>query len=186
MKTSGKRFVGALIAFVASISLFAAPAFASGASEDVGNALPWEGVEALSGRYADEETGSAICRSALALVGTAYSQNMRYNENYVDCSSFVERSMKGAGISFGGTAAEQARQCVENSCVIEKEQAAPGDIVFWKKVGCTCGRSMEIHHVGIYLGDGLIAEASSSKGKVVVRDVWETAKWQIAFYARVY
>ena len=38
-----------------------------------------------------------------------------------------------------------------------------GDLVFWSKAGCDCGRYDEIHHVGIYLGDGKVVEASSSK-----------------------
>lgn len=175
-----------LLTVVVSATCFSTPAFASGADVAGGDSLTWEGVEALSQRYADEEIGSAICRGALALIGTAYSQEMRHSENYVDCSSFVERSMNEAGISFGGTAAEQAKRCVENAQVVSADAAAPGDVIFWTRTDCTCGRSMEIHHAAIYLGDGLVAEASSSEGKAVVRPVWESERWKIAFYARVY
>ncbi len=185
MKISKQRLLGMILTIMICLSI-GAPAFASGTDADVGEALTWDNLESLSQRYADEEIGSAICRGALDLVGKAYSQEMRYDENYVDCSSFVERSLNAAGISFSGTAAEQAARCVKNSYVVEAEQAAPGDLVFWQRTDCNCGRSMEIHHAGIYLGDGLIAEASSSRGEAVVRKLWETEKWQIAFYARVY
>ena len=61
----------------------------------------------------------------------------------------------------------------------------PGDLIFWSKV-CTCGRWNEIHHTGIYIGDGRIVDASSSKGRVVLRSLWgeNGSAWKIVLYAR--
>lgn len=184
MEISKRCFRRILMIGLGGMLLCPGIALASGA--DVGEALSGEEILEFSARYADDEAGSMVARSALEFVGTAYSQEMRYSEHYVDCSSFVERALRKAEISLGGTAAEQARQCVENGMAIEPAQAAAGDVVFWKKPNCHCGRFMEIHHVGIYLGDGRVVEASSGKGGIVVRDIWETSEWNIAFYARVY
>lgn len=63
----------------------------------------------------------------------------------------------------------------------------PGDLVFWQNLGCSgCGRWNEIHHVGIYMGDGKVIEASSSKGRVVIRDLWSSSGYPLFMYARPY
>ncbi|MBC5648974.1 C40 family peptidase [Christensenella tenuis] len=177
----GKRLLGSLL--VAALLLFPGVALASGAGG--GEALS---EEAARGLLTDGTTmGEAVANAALGYVGTPYSQALRDQEGYVDCSSFVQRSLRDAGIEIPGYSAAQAEYCIENGYVLgEGEAAVVGDLVFWSKTGCACGRTHEIHHVGIYMGDGKVAEASSSKGQVVVRDLWETTTWEIAFYARPY
>ena len=68
---------------------------------------------------------------------------------------------------------------------ISSSQLQPGDLIFWSKA-CTCGRWNEIHHTGIYIGDGRIVDASSSKGRVVLRSLWgeNGSAWKIVLYAR--
>ncbi len=134
-------------------------------------------------------TGLNAAESALTRLGDPYSQAKRGTGNYVDCSSLTQGAYRNAGVSLPGTAAEQAKYCVQKGYTIEKQDLQPGDLVFWQKSGCNCGRYDEIHHVGIYLGDGKVVEASSSKGKVVVSDLWGESgagKWKVAFYARPY
>lgn len=60
----------------------------------------------------------------------------------------------------------------------------PGDLIFWTKTNCHCGRWNEIHHVGIYIGNGRCIEASSGKGRVVVREIWEGSNYNLFMYAR--
>ena len=126
--------------------------------------------------------------SALTRVGDPYSQSKRGSGSYVDCSYLTQWAYRQNGISIPGTAAEQARWCVNNGCVIPKSDIQAGDLVFWQRYDCSCGRYDEIHHVGIYLGDGRVVEASSSRGQVVVNDLWgeeeDGDNWQLAFFAR--
>ena len=115
-----------------------------------------------------------LVSNALSKLGTPYSQGNRNREGYYDCSSFTARMYKqlGLDISYGGSdvAAAQAQWCVENGLVIPASDLQPGDLVFFSS-GHN-GRFMNIDHVGIYCGDGMIVDASSSKGKVVYRKIW--------------
>ena len=56
---------------------------------------------------------------------------------------------------------------VEHNLTAAKESLQPGDLVFWSHK--PNGRYMNITHVGIYAGDGMVVDASYSKGKVVYR-----------------
>lgn len=127
-----------------------------------------------------------VAVSALTRVGDPYSQSRRGQGSYVDCSYLTQWAYGQNGISIPSIASEQARWCVENGYVIPKSDLQIGDLVFWNRDDCACGRYDEIHHVGIYLGDGQVIEASSSQGKVVVNDLWgsEDAPWHLAFFAR--
>ena len=63
----------------------------------------------------------------------------------------------------------------------------PGDLVFWRNRRCTgCGRWNEIHHVGIYAGNGKVIEASSSRGCVVIRELWSKKSYPVFMYGRPY
>lgn len=70
---------------------------------------------------------------------------------------------------------------------IEQSELQPGDLVFWQNRQCSgCGRWNEGHHTGIYIGLGMVIEASSSKGRVVIRDLWSTYNYPIHMFARPY
>lgn len=133
-------------------------------------------------RYTQAHQDSAL--SALTRVGDPYSQAKRGVEDYVDCSYLTQWAYGQNGISIPGTAAEQARYCIQNGFEVSRSNLKTGDLVFWQKPGCTCGRYDEIHHVGIYLGDDRVIEASSSRGQVVVNDLWDGDGWKLAFFAR--
>ena len=78
---------------------------------------------------------------------------------------------------------------VNNDMLISKEQLRPGDLIFWRKNTCSCGRYKEIHRVAIYIGIGKIIETSSSRGCVVINDLWgegSGGKWQVIYYAHPY
>lgn len=132
------------------------------------------------------EKGTEIVTAALTRLGHPYSQNYRREGNYVDCSSLVQWAYRQAGISIPGTSVTQAQYCANNGLNIGQSELAPGDLVFWSKTTCDCGRWGEIHHVGIYIGDNRVIEASSSKGCVIVRELWGlgSGKWQVHSYGR--
>lgn len=136
-----------------------------------------------------DDVGGDIVRHALTRLGDPYSKKFRGTGNYVDCSYLVRWAYNQAGVTSyrASTAAEQARYCVYNDMLISKSQLRPGDVIFWRKNSCDCGRYKEIHHVAIYMGNGKIIEAISSKGCVVINDIWgegSGGKWHIIYYAR--
>ncbi len=84
--------------------------------------------------------------------------------SYVDCSYLARWCYQQAGVIHftAGTAAEQARYCVNNNLSISKSDLQVGDLIFWSFN--PNGRFMDITHVGIYAGNGYVIDASSSRG----------------------
>ena len=132
------------------------------------------------------EKGSAIVEAALTRLGHPYSQALRGQKNYVDCSYLAWWAYKQVGMNIPSTSVMQAKYCYDNGYNIGKSELQPGDLIFWSKLSCHCGRWQEIHHTGIYIGDGKTIEASSSKGRVVINNLWgeNGATWRIHSYAR--
>lgn len=139
----------------------------------------------IIGNLPPGERGSAIAEAALKYVGMPYSQEAgKRGVTHVDCSLLVKWAYRDAGVDIPDVSVEQARYCKENNKLVSRDQLQPGDIVFWTKTTCHCGRLDEIHHVGIYLGDNQVCEASFGKGRVVVGELWESSKWKLAYFAR--
>ena len=79
------------------------------------------------------------------------------------------------------------KYCHDRGLFVAWSELEPGDLVFWVNKKCEgCHRWKEIHHVGIYVGEGKVVEASSSKGCVVVRDLWQTKNYPIIMFGRPY
>jgi len=118
------------------------------------------------------ELGAVIVEYALTRLGHPYSRTLRGQGNYVDCSYFARWAYQAAGVLHftAGTAAEQARYCVNNGLTISKSDLQMGDLVFWSFN--TNGRFMNITHIGIYAGNGYVIDASSSRGMVVYRELF--------------
>lgn len=115
--------------------------------------------------------GGAIAQAAISKVGTPYS--------VMDCSDLSQYAYAQAGVSITGTSVTQAQYCYNNGYTIAASSLQPGDLIFWSKTVCSCGRWNEVHHVGVCIGNGRIVDASSSKGRVVLRDLWSSTNWQI-------
>ena len=135
------------------------------------------------------EKGSAIVRAALTKVGCKYVWGAK-GPNQFDCSGFVYWCLREAGVpsanSMCTSAAGQAQFCYNQGWVILQSQLQPGDLVFWQNAACTKGdRWNEIHHTGIYIGEGKVIEASSSKGCVVARNLWSSAGYPLVYCARL-
>lgn len=120
------------------------------------------------------ESGVKAVKLAISRLGDPYSQALRGQDNYTDCSYLVLWVYRQLGIKLPGTAAEQARYCVSKGLTISRSSLAPGDLVFWS-YGPN-GRYLNITHVGIYYGDGMVVDASSSRGKVVYRKLFDADK----------
>lgn len=134
------------------------------------------------------DTGSNVVRAALSKLGAPYVRGAR-GPNSFDCSGLAWWAINQAdpelASHFHGCAADQAHYC--KSMTVDRSQLRPGDLVFWHYTNCSgCGRWNEIHHVGIYAGQGKTIEASSSQGRVVIRDLWESSTNIIFMCARPY
>ncbi|MDU5145405.1 MAG: NlpC/P60 family protein, partial [Paenibacillus dendritiformis] len=110
-------------------------------------------------------------RLALTRLGDPYSQVLAGQDRYTDCSYLVQWVYQQLSIQLPRTAAEQARHCVDNGWTIRFEDLAPGDLVFWSYA--RNGRFMDITHVGIYAGNGKVVDASSTRGQVVYRNLFD-------------
>lgn len=135
------------------------------------------------------EKGSAIVQAALTKVGCKYVWGAK-GPNQFDCSGFVYWCLREAGVSCVNSmctsAAGQAQYCYNRGWIISQSDLQPGDLVFWQNAACTKGdRWNEIHHAGIYIGEGKVIEASSSKGCVVIRNIWSSASYPLVLCGRV-
>ncbi len=120
------------------------------------------------------EVGEKIVELAKSRLGHPYSQDYRGRGNYVDCSYLTLWCYRQVGIIIPGTAAEQARYCVDNKRTVSKSNLHPGDLVFWSHK--PNGRYLNITHVGVYAGGGMVVDASYSKGMVVYRNLFDSDK----------
>lgn len=130
--------------------------------------------------------GTTIVKAALTRLGDPYSNARRNSGNYADCSSLVHWAYQQAGIDIPSTSVEQAKYCYNNGYTVDLDELQPGDLLYWQKTSCHCGRWHEIHHAGIYIGNNLVIEASSSQGCVVIRPLWSGGVWRLYMAGRPY
>ncbi|PFQ27743.1 NlpC/P60 family protein [Bacillus cereus] len=75
-----------------------------------------------------------------------------------DCSGFMQYGYKKAGVNIPRTAREQQAWATN----IAKDQAQPGDLVFWGKPA---------HHVGMYIGNNEYIHAPQSNDRIKVSKI---------------
>lgn len=125
-------------------------------------------INAILSAITDAKAKQA-CAFALSKVGYPYSQAYRDSGDYYDCSSLAYYAWKAAGvnISYGGinTAAQEAKYCSVNGYTVEFSQIQPGDLIFYSS--SSNGQFMNITHVGIYVGNGMMVEAQGTATGVV-------------------
>lgn len=79
----------------------------------------------------------------------------------VDCSGFVTQVFLNAlQIKLPRTSASQSEYCA----AVDRRKLQPGDLLFFDTTGAREGR---VSHVGLYIGDGNMIHASTSKGVTV-------------------
>ncbi|MBP2002768.1 cell wall-associated NlpC family hydrolase [Paenibacillus shirakamiensis] len=104
-------------------------------------------------------TGSAFADSTLthavkSVYGTPYKTGGTTSRGF-DCSGFTSFVFKKMGVSLARQSKAQFKQ---GSPVMARGQLKAGDLVFFNTLG------NGVSHVGVYVGNGQFAHASSSKG----------------------
>lgn len=119
---------------------------------------------------------SRIIDYARSLLGVKYTYGGSSPETGFDCSGFTKYVFNEFGIVLNRISADQAAQGTE----VQLEELLPGDLMFWD----TDGGTVNISHVGIYIGQGKFINAvSSSGGKIVISEVndkYWTARYMTA------
>ena len=77
--------------------------------------------------------------------------------NGADCSGFTMRIFEHFGVTTGRTSRDQAA----NGKEISLDQIQPGDLLFYAS-----GKT--INHVALYIGDGKIIHASTSRTGIII------------------
>jgi cell wall-associated NlpC family hydrolase len=109
------------------------------------------GFAALADTPAPNATAAAAVRAALGQVGKPYRWGATGPASF-DCSGLARFAYAGAGLVLPRTSREQwsAGQHVE------VDELRPGDLVFWAHDPAD---PATIHHVGLYVGQGLMVHA---------------------------
>ena len=92
-----------------------------------------------------------------------------------DCSGFVYYCLKEAGVSTSRMDANGFSKVSRWKNITSLSDIQKGDLLFFKSE-----KSSRVSHVGIYIGSGMMIDASSSCGKVVKRTV-STNYWKKYF-----
>ncbi|PNY82726.1 LysM peptidoglycan-binding domain-containing C40 family peptidase [Deinococcus koreensis] len=123
---------------------------------------------------APQAQASAPASGGRAFVSAAASRflGIRYSlggmgAGGIDCSAFTLRVFQQMGINLPRTAAAQWRTGV----AVSRRDLQAGDLVFFNTMGRTAS------HVGLYLGNGMMANANSYQGRTVVEPLFSNAYW---------
>lgn len=116
---------------------------------------------------AARSNGGAFVRTAAArFLGVRYVLGGN-GRNGLDCSSFTQSVFRNLGINLPRTAASQWR----SGYAVSRRDLRAGDLVFFNTMGRVAS------HVGLYVGDGMMANANSYKGRTVIEPLFANAYW---------
>ena len=80
----------------------------------------------------------------------------------------------------------QVKWCYTHNRVLGRSELQPGDLVFWQDLSYSgCSHWQEVHHIGIYIEDGKVIGTCSSKGRVLVHDLWESWNCPLQGFGRL-
>jgi cell wall-associated NlpC family hydrolase len=99
---------------------------------------------------------------ALQFVGNPYVYGGSSLTNGTDCSGFTMSVYANFGYSLPHSSAMQATKGTE----VDLSAVSPGDLVFYKNGGTTIG------HVALYIGNGQVVHASTSKTGIIVSNMY--------------
>ena len=100
--------------------------------------------------------------------------------NSFDCSGFVYWCLNHAGVRQSYMTSIIWRSCSKYKRISSMSALKRGDILVFK------GDSMSTGHVGIYLGDGSMIDASSSEGKIRITNNIQKSKYWTGHFLMAY
>ncbi len=119
-----------------------------------------------SNRSAPNHLPDRIVTQARHYLGTPYrSGGSLETGRATDCSGFVQFIYQKSNIDLPRSSSEQAQAGAVVTRTLDFAKMLPGDLLFFGRGG------RQIGHVGIYLGDGQMIHASSSRRGVVISDL---------------
>jgi cell wall-associated NlpC family hydrolase len=123
-------------------------------------------VELTAGPVGGSSAPAALraVRFALGQVGKPYVWGAEGPDTY-DCSGLVQAAYASAGVGLPRVARAQYRA----TSPVPVAAMIPGDLLFF---GTDPANAESIHHVGIYLGNGLMVHAPTAGDVVRVAPVW--------------
>jgi cell wall-associated NlpC family hydrolase len=104
-----------------------------------------------------------ITQVALSQMGKTYSWGATGPFKF-DCSGFTQFVYEQNGIELPRVSREQAKE----GEYIDRDSLRKGDLIFFSS-----SKSDDVHHVGIYLGNGKFVHASSAKKRVTISSLNE-------------
>ncbi|MFC7456916.1 peptidoglycan-binding protein [Brachybacterium sp. GCM10030267] len=107
--------------------------------------------------------GQAVINAARSQLGARYTWGGESPSTGFDCSGLVHYAYNSAGIDLPR---KTAKGYTFGGKIIPRSQAQPGDLVAFT--------SNDYGHMGIYVGNGKIIDASGSRQKVVERSIWNS------------
>ena len=109
---------------------------------------------------------ASIVNFALQFVGNPYVWGGTSLTNGADCSGFVQSIYASFGYDLPRVACDQAGYGTQ----IPISDAEPGDLIFYAKSGY-------VYHVSMYIGDGQVVQAYSTKAGIITSDIGPNAVW---------
>lgn len=125
-------------------------------------------VSAISASGLSSAGGNAICSEAAKYLGVPYVWGGTTPEGF-DCSGLVQYVFKSLGIDISRTTYTQVNEGVP----VSKDDLQPGDLLFF-------GSGLNVHHVGIYVGDNTMIHAPHS-GTVIQYQSIDTPYYKSEF-----
>lgn len=125
----------------------------------------------VSGEALSDPQFAAMYAEASKHLGLAYVWGGSSPETGFDCSGFVSWVINQSGV--GNVGRSTANGLRKHCAYVSKEQAKPGDLIFFQGTYQTAGAS----HVGIYIGDGKMIHCGDP---ISVTSI-ETSYWQSHF-----
>ena len=109
---------------------------------------------------------SSVVDFALQFVGNPYVWGGTSLTNGADCSGFVQSIYASFGYDLPRVACDQAGYGTQ----IPISDAEPGDLIFYAKNGY-------VYHVSMYIGNGQVVQAYSTKAGIITSDIGPNAVW---------
>ena len=131
-------------------------------------------------------TRAKLILAGLTYLGQPYALEQ---ESGFSCGFFVKTALSHININVPTSSDQQAKAVVYNdpNSLIDESQLRVGDVIYWKLHNCAdpnCKHWQEIHHVGIYIGEGKVLESVQHRGCVTIDNLREYSTYTIEYYVR--